>query len=291
LETSLATARFGRYENAAHFGDGIFSEVFLAKASDQSLDTFSGHPGAYVALKVTYLAALIAPHNAEREARILRKASASNIIPLWESFHDGKGHLILVFPFIPFSLEQLLRDGRLSDAAKKSCLRDLFVALTHLHSLGIIHRDVKPSNILLESPSGRAYLSDFGIAWSPEDPASEEPTKKITDVGTTNYRPPELLFGYTSYDTTLDLWAAGCVVFEVVRGQNKSLFDSGDLGAELALIQSIFKTLGTPTADNWPVGANTNLPCSCTDNIRKLQHSQIGVRCSSTTILQSPGLS
>jgi serine/threonine protein kinase len=147
----------------------------------------------------------------------------------------------------------LVEDGRLSDAAKISCLRNLFQALAHLHSLGIIHRDVKPSNILLESRCGPAYLSDFGIAWSSEDPASEEPAKKITDVGTTSYRPPEILFGCSSYGSSLDMWAAGCVVSEVIRGSNEPLFDSGDLGTELALIQSIFKTLGTPTAEGWPV--------------------------------------
>lgn len=133
----------------------------------------------------------------------------------------------------------------------RSHLKSLFSALAHIHAQGIIHRDIKPSNILLASPAGPASLADFGIAWMAGDPASEPANEKITDVGTTCYRPPELLFGYKAYGCALDLWAAGCVVAEVVgKGE---LFDSGELGSELALIHSHFTTLGTPTDETWPV--------------------------------------
>lgn len=84
----------------------------------------------------------------------------------------------------------------------------------------------------------------------PGDAASEPPNRKIIDVGTTCYRPPELIFGNTAYDCSLDLWAAGCVVAECLTG--KTLFDAGALRSELALIQSIFRTLGTPNDETWP---------------------------------------
>ena len=84
----------------------------------------------------------------------------------------------------------------------------------------------------------------------PGDAASEPADKKITDVGTTCYRPPELLFGHTAYGCSLDLWAAGCMVAECLT--SKTLFDAGALGSELALIQSIFQTLGTPNDNIWP---------------------------------------
>lgn len=134
-----------------------------------------------------------------------------------------------------------------------SHLRDLFSAIAHIHSLGIIHRDVKPSNILLASPAGPAYLADFGISWMPGEEITEPADQKFTDVGTTSYRPPELLFGYPAYGCSLDLWAAGCVIAEMFLGSRKTLFDAGALGSELALVQSIFKTLGTPTVEMWPV--------------------------------------
>lgn len=195
------------------------------------------------------------PHDSEREARVLHRAAGPHIIELLETFHEPGGRFILVFPYMPYQLEQLLHQQFLTARQIRSHLRDLFSALAHIHSLGIIHRDIKPSNILLQSESGPAYLADFGIVWSPDDKASasEGANQKITDVGTTCYRPPEILFGCKDYDTSLDLWAAGCVVAEAIDPRRQSLFDAGPLGSELALIHSIFTTLGTPDLESWPV--------------------------------------
>ena len=132
---------------------------------------------------------------------------------------------------------------------------------------GILHRDLKPSNILLiRRPTHTSLydlcIADFGIAWHADDPASEPADAKITDIGTTCYRAPELLFGCRDYKEGIDLWSAGCVVAEMLMhnarlGGKKSrrdwtLFDAGELGSELALVKSIFETLGTPTAERWP---------------------------------------
>ena len=77
-------------------------------------------------------------------------------------------------------------------------------------------------------------------------------------MGTTHYRPIELLFGYKAYGTELDLWAAGCVVAECFSNDLSAdewhpFFDAGDLGSELRLIASIFQKLGTPTDESWLV--------------------------------------
>ncbi|KAI9830841.1 MAG: hypothetical protein M1819_005366 [Sarea resinae] len=239
----------GVYTNATHHADGLFSTVY--KATSQDLPDL-------VALKVTIPSAMTAPHDSRREIRLLHQAASEHVIRLLDSFRHAGDHLVLVFPFMPLDLEVLLASRANHKPTLlniRKHLRDLFSALEYIHSVGLIHRDVKPSNLLLRGPNGPAYLADFGIAWSPNDPASEPAERKITDVGTTSYRPPELLFGNEAYDSSLDLWAAGCVVAEASRLSDKTLFDSGDLGSELALIQSIFKSLGTPTLDVWPQAA------------------------------------
>jgi len=206
-----------------------------------------------VALKVTTPYQMEAPHDSNREVRILTAAKGTNIVELLESFPQAGGRLVLAFPFIPYDLETLLNRNELPMESRSTVLRNLFSGLAHLHSLGIIHRDVKPSNILLASPNGPAYLSDFGIAWSAIDAASEPASNKHHEVGTTCYRPPELLFGDHAYGTALDLWAAGCVAAQVLCLGSRTLFDAGDLGSELALIRSVFQTLGTPSVETWPV--------------------------------------
>ncbi|KAI7208433.1 kinase-like protein [Hortaea werneckii] len=256
-------AQIGRYINAQHYNDGLFSEIFKAIDPDAKDTTNSPIPTKLVALKITTPETMHPPHDSRREARILTAAAAASskpahIIPLLDTFEQAGGHFVLVFPFLPLGLNDLLSSHPsqpLPLSTRKPLLRDLFAGLAHLHSQGIIHRDIKPSNLLLASPGGPVYLADFGIAWScAEDPGSEPPESKILDVGTTCYRPPELLFGHQGYNTTLDLWAAGCVAAQVVALGGRTLFDAGDLGSELALIKSVFETLGTPSTEEavWP---------------------------------------
>ena len=242
----------GPYKKATFYRNGLFSAVFKGGVPDP-IDDKGGGLSNLVALKVTTPSAMTPPHNSEREARILQEARSESIIKLLSTLWQPGGRFILVFPFMPIDLERLMQRSMLEQANARDIIRDLFRALSHLHSLNIIHRDIKPSNILLRSRNGPAYLADFGIAWSPNDSASEPAPNKITEVGTTSYRPPELLFGYSAYETPLDLWAAGCTVAEIVRPNHRSLFDGGDLGSELALIRSIFSTLGTPNEELWPV--------------------------------------
>ena len=243
MDSSNPGTQIGRYINANHWKDGMSSDIYQAK--DPSNNTI-------VALKVTTPAMMTAPHDSIREARILTASKSPNIIPLLTSFqqHD---RFILVFPFMPYDLGTVLHKNQLPEQSKNVILRDLFTGLAHLHSQGIIHRDIKPSNILLPTLRGPAYIADLGTAWSATDSASEPAATKHLEVGTTSYRPPELLFGKQDYGTKLDMWAAGCVAAQVLGLGKKTLFDSGDLGSELALIKSIFETLGTPNLEVWPV--------------------------------------
>ncbi|KIV97441.1 hypothetical protein PV10_01194 [Exophiala mesophila] len=236
----------GAYQYATFHADGQMSTIFKAQAKDPEAAV------RIVALKVTHPAMMTPPHNSKREARILALAKHNHVVPLLDSFDEAGGRYVLVFPFLRQDLENLLRSGRLDRRQTSLIFKGLFSALKHVHSLGVIHRDVKPSNILLKTMEGPVYLADFGIAWSPKDVDSEASDEKITDVGTTCYRPPEILFGDHSYDSSLDMWAAGCVVAEMIKADHQPLFDAGALGSELGLIKSIFESLGTPNETIWP---------------------------------------
>jgi len=249
--SSQPTKQIGVHQ-AVYHASGAFSTVY--KALEKGNGTV---PDRLIALKVTKPSQAQAPHDPRREARILAAARHASVVPVLSTFSISDGHFVLSFPFARLDLASLLdapqkiRRNAIFKSQTRKHLQSLFSALAHIHSLGIIHRDIKPSNILLEGPGGPAYLADFGIAYMPADPASEPAGEKITDVGTTCYRPPELLFGNKAYGTSLDLWAAGCVVAETV--EKGELFDAGDLGSEFALIKSQFSTLGTPTDETWPV--------------------------------------
>ncbi|OOQ90791.1 putative cell division protein kinase (Ctk1) [Penicillium brasilianum] len=233
---------FGQYTSCFHHSDGLHSTIYKSTAKD----------GTVRAVKITVLHLMAAPHDVHREARLLREAASPHVIPLVETFNLDGDRLALVFPFLRYDFAQLLRRDMVTATQTRSILCDMFRALEYIHKLGIIHRDIKPSNILMSSADGPAKLADFGISWKEGDPGSEPSDQKITDVGTTSYRAPEVLFGYKAYGTALDLWAAGCVVAEAITVGHGELFDSGPVGSDLSLIHSIFSTLGTPDDQIWP---------------------------------------
>jgi cyclin-dependent kinase len=215
-------------------------------------------------LKVITKTRDIEPHNPAREVKILCQISYSSIIKLIETSKDDDGRLILVFPYMPYTLDNVIASGNLKPDNVLSIFKDLLSALDYLHTLGIIHRDIKPSNLLLASASGPAFLADFGTAWHPTFSVPDEPVDyKILEVGTGCYRAPEALFGNRSYDTSLDIWATGAMLAECLRTHPKSLFESRDSsedGNQLGLILSIFKTLGTPTKESWPEAVHFSTP-------------------------------
>ncbi|TVY21673.1 Serine/threonine-protein kinase csk1 [Lachnellula arida] len=239
----------GRYQDCHHLTSGLVSEVYRSSA---------------VALKVITETRNVEPHNSTREVKILNQISHPSIIKLVETFQDNEGRLVLVFPFMPLTLAKIIDSGSLPEDLVHSCFHELFSALAYLHQNGIIHRDVKPSNLLLASPNGPALLADFGTTWHPTLSLIDEPADhKVIEVGTTCYRAPETLFGNRSYGTSLDMWAAGTMLAECLRRSPKSLFESRDTsedGNQLGLILSIFKTVGTPTKAIWPEAVNFSTP-------------------------------
>ncbi|KAI1103952.1 kinase-like protein [Jackrogersella minutella] len=238
----------GSYRNCHYVASGITAEVYRSNA---------------VALKVIVETRNIEPHNPFREAKILNLLKKP-CIPLFETFRDQEQRFTLAFPFMPISLESLIEQGPVSRSRIRRHFTDLFSALDYLHKQGIIHRDIKPSAVLLESADGPAYLSDFGTAWHPELSVSTEPAhSKILDIGTGPYRAPETLFGDKSYGTAVDMWGAGAMLAECCRDSPRPLFQSRaahEDGNQLGLILSIFKTIGSPTRESWPEAADFKTP-------------------------------
>ncbi|KAK4034743.1 kinase-like domain-containing protein [Parachaetomium inaequale] len=251
----------GDYQNCHYVASGVTAEVYRAQAR---------------ALKVIVETHNIEPHNPHREAKILaslRASNAPNIIPLLETFRDPHTqNLVLVFPYAPLTLADLLTSHHppsspLPTTLIRPIFTALFHALHHLHSHSLIHRDIKPSALLLTTPEptspSQIHLSDFGTAWHPtlSPPSGEPQDSKILDVGTGPYRAPETLFGNRAYGPAIDLWAAGTTLAECFL--RKPFFDSrpaNEDGNQLGLVLSLFQTLGTPTPESWPEAVGFRTP-------------------------------
>lgn len=151
-----------------------------------------------------------------REKRILRQLQHENLINLLEVFRHKK-RLFLVFEFVDHTvLDELERyPNGLDENTTRKVLWQVLRAIEFCHSRNIIHRDVKPENILV-SKSGVVKLCDFGFARTIA-PGFGEP---YTDyVATRWYRAPELLVGDTTYGKPVDVWAVGCLLAEMLTGE------------------------------------------------------------------------
>ncbi|CCE62687.1 hypothetical protein TPHA_0D00430 [Tetrapisispora phaffii CBS 4417] len=247
---------------------------------------------------------LLPPHDPLMELSILEKLTKNesnrNVIQLLD--YQENTNYDLVFKYYPLTLKELLLSGYISivnpyynvtassptenyyrnrfDSNKYAYdfFKQLINGLAYIHSLQIIHRDIKLDNILMEDNGNNNFtlvVTDFGISYdaSDENRGNELINDKITDVSTSIYKAPELLFSVRNYTNKVDIWAAFIVLSQLlidpamkVKNQKNipavvtdGSFSDDDndgfreeVGSDIKLLFSIFEKFGIPSAAQWP---------------------------------------
>ncbi|MEX2177397.1 MAG: serine/threonine-protein kinase [Gemmatimonadaceae bacterium] len=241
---SLATELARQYDIVRILGRGGMGVVWLAR--ERSLDRL-------VAIKVLSGPDIGVGNVRERfrrEARIAARLVHPNIVPL-HAFGETPDALYFAMGYVEGEslATRLEREGRLSRPAAQRILAEIADALAFAHREGVVHRDVKPENILLDGRTGRAMLADFGIARI-EDAASTSVTMTGVAVGTPSYMSPEQAVGAREIDGRSDLYSLGVVGYRMLLGRLPFVAASGQaLMAQHATVKPDDLTLAVPPAD------------------------------------------
>jgi serine/threonine protein kinase len=205
----MKPAQIGRYQIKAELGHGGMSVVYLAH------DPVIGRDVAIKVLLSNLSSQPAARARFEREARIVAALEHPAIVPIYD-FGEQDGQPFLVMRYMSGgSLADLLSYGRLNLQDTAHIVRRLAGALDEAHARGIIHRDIKPGNILFDS-HGEAFLTDFGIGKLYEDGQNMTITGSVV-LGTPAYMSPEQALG-KPLDPRSDVYSLGAVMFEMLSG-------------------------------------------------------------------------
>lgn len=246
------------FQNIEKIGEGTYGIVY--KAHDKIT-------GQLVALKRIRLDSEAdgVPSSALREISLLKELEHPNVVRLLDVvLADHK--LYLVFEHLDKDLKKHMddveklcknendgtnqlnrvRDGALEESVAKSYLRQLLSGLAYCHAHRVLHRDLKPQNLLIDK-KGNIKLADFGLART-----FGIPVRNFThEVITLWYRPPEILLGDKLYTAAVDVWSLGCIFAEMLT---KAPIFPGD--SEIDQLYKIFRLLGTPNESVWPGVSN-----------------------------------
>ncbi|KAI6105551.1 Pkinase-domain-containing protein [Pisolithus sp. B1] len=225
------------YAIVSQVGEGTFGKVYKARNTITNV---------HVALKRIRMESEKDgfPVTAMREIKLLQSLRHQNVVRLFEMMVSN-GSVFMVFEYMDHDLTGVLSQTQFafSEANLKSLCSQMLAGLAYLHHKGVIHRDIKGSNILINN-RGELKLADFGLARFYQKRRRSDYTNRVITLW---YRPPELLFGATVYGPEVDMWSAGCIMLELFT--KKPVFQGND---EIHQLEVIYRVFGTPTPERWP---------------------------------------
>ncbi|CAB9496753.1 control protein 2 homolog 1 [Seminavis robusta] len=236
------------YERTAMIGQGAYGIVYKGKKEDT---------GDVVAIKRIPFSDSTpeggVPCNVIREISLLRELDHPNVVRLLDIIQAQPGGLYLVFEYVSHDLKTYMDQFQQSDditervglpvPTVRSFLRQIIAGVGCCHTYRILHRDLKPHNLLITADGKQVKLADFGLAR-----LSAIPNGPYTfEVVTLWYRAPELLLGANRYSTSVDVWSIGCIFAEMASGM--PLFPGR---SDIDQLFKIFQRRGTPTSGMWP---------------------------------------
>ncbi|KAI1935752.1 TFIIH complex serine/threonine-protein kinase subunit kin28 [Ophidiomyces ophidiicola] len=229
-----------RYIKDKKLGEGTYAIVYLGHLRKDPLSLVAIKK---IKVNTEYKDGL--SMDAIREVKYLQELSHPNVIALHAVFSSKDRNLNLVLEYLPLGdLEMLIKDSSIQygTADVKAWIGMLARGVWFCHENFILHRDIKPNNLLIAS-DGEVKLADFGLARSFADPRFNMTHQVITRW----YRPLELLYGARYYSGGVDIWSMGMVFAELLL---RVPFAAGN--SDLDQIFKICAAFGTPTEENWP---------------------------------------
>jgi serine/threonine-protein kinase len=207
----LTQALADRYRIERELGSGGMAIVYLA-------EDLKHHRQVAIKVLRPELAANLGAERFVREIEIAANLTHPHILPLFDS-GEADGFLYYVMPYIEGESlrDRLEREGALGIDETIRLTEQVASALAYAHERGVVHRDVKPENVLLTGD--QAIVADFGIARAVEAAGGEKLTGTGLAIGTPAYMSPEQWLGAGQVDAKTDIYALGCVVFEMVGGR------------------------------------------------------------------------